>query len=176
MYRLKKVRCLFFNITVYCSFVIQNIDNQINYLSGKTIKLEPNDMLPYSEYYVGKILEYKIVQQPTFGNIKSAKSKINRFTYKQLEAGNIHYIHDGSENSTDTIRLIGISKNKESVPFDLIISIIPINDEIPQIVTNTGLQMWIGGRGVLKKIDLSKLMKEMYIILFILHNYNVFFF
>lgn len=113
-------------------------------------------MQPFSEYYVGKILEYKIVQQPTFGNIRAGKSKVNRFTHKQLEAGNVHYIHDGSENSTDTIKFVAIARNKESVPYDLHINIMPINDELPRLVTNTGLQMWVGGRGVIKDTDLSK--------------------
>lgn len=101
-------------------------------------------------------MEYKIIQQPSFGNVKSDKSKINRFTHKQLESGQIQYVHDGSENSTDSIRLIAIARNKESVPYDLFIDILPINDEIPQIVTNTGLQMWVGGRNVIKNSDLSE--------------------
>lgn len=101
-------------------------------------------------------MEYKIIQQPSFGNVKSGKSKINRFTHKQLESGQIQYVHDGSENSTDYIRLIAIARNKESVPYDLFIDILPVNDEIPQIVTNTGLQMWVGGRTVIRSSDLSK--------------------
>lgn len=113
-------------------------------------------MSPFSEYYLNKILEYKIIQQPSFGNVKSGKSKINRFTHKQLEAGQIQYVHDGSENSTDFIRLIAIARSKESVPYDVFIDILPVNDEIPQIVTNTGLQMWVGGRALIKNSDLSK--------------------
>lgn len=113
-------------------------------------------MSPFSEYYMNKILEYKIIQQPSFGNVKSGKSKVNRFTHKQLETGQIQYVHDGSENSTDFIRLIAIARSKESVPYDVFIDILPINDEIPQIVTNTGLQMWVGGRALIKNSDLSK--------------------
>lgn len=114
-------------------------------------------MQPFSEYYVGKILEYKIIQQPLFGNIKAGKSKVNRFTHKQLESGNVQYIHDGSENSTDLIKFIAIARNKESVLYDLKIKILPINDELPRLVTNTGLQMWVGGKGIIKNTDLSEL-------------------
>lgn len=114
------------------------------------------DMVPYSDYYRGKILEYRILQQPSFGDIKSESSKVNRFTHKQLESGTIYYIHDGSENSTDCIRLVAVARNKESVPFDFYITIIQVNDEKPQIVTNTGLQMWVGGRSPIKNVDLSK--------------------
>lgn len=115
------------------------------------------DMVPYSDYYRGKILEYRILQQPSFGDIKSETSKVNRFTHKQLEAGTIYYVHDGSENSTDVIRLVAIARSKESIPFDFYINIIQVNDEKPQVVTNTGLQMWVGGRSPIKNSDLSKI-------------------
>lgn len=123
---------------------------------GKSLKLEPIDMIPYSDYYRCKILEYRILQQPSFGDIKSESSKVNRFTHKQLESGIIYYAHDGSENATDFIRLVAVARNKESVPFDFYITIIQVNDEKPQIVTNTGLQMWVGGRSPIKNTDLSR--------------------
>ncbi len=129
-------------------------------------------MSPFSEYYWNKILEYKIIQQPSFGNVKSGKSKVNRFTHKQLESGQIQYVHDGSENATDFIRLIAIARNKESVPYDLFINIIPVNDEIPQIVTNTGVQMWVGGRAVIKNSDLSESHSHPFVINFSLYFYD----
>ena len=122
-------------------------------------------MIPYSEYYVGKIIDYKILEHPRFGNIRSGKSsKINRFTQKQLEVGVIQYIHSGSEDLVDVIKLVAFGRNKESLPFALNIIISPVNDEIPQVVTNTGLQMWIGGKAVLKKSDLSKILKFLIIL------------
>ncbi|ETN60505.1 kon-tiki [Anopheles darlingi] len=129
--------------------------NEIIVEEGKTIILEPHDMMPYSEYYVGKILEYKILDHPLHGGIRAGKSsKVNRFTQKQLEAGVISYVHNGSENSSDTIRLVALSRNKESIPFLLSIQILPINDEIPLLVTNTGLHMWIGGKSMIGSNDL----------------------
>ncbi|KAL1375850.1 hypothetical protein pipiens_017241 [Culex pipiens pipiens] len=129
--------------------------NTIVVEEGKSVKLQPTDMIPYSEYYVGKILEYKILDHPLHGSIKSGKSsKVNRFTQKQLEAGVITYIHNGSENSSDTIRIVALGRNKESVPFNLNIQILPINDEVPQVVTNTGMHMWIGGKSMIQSSDL----------------------
>lgn len=128
-------------------------------------------MIPSSEYYAGKILEYKILQHPVFGTIKSGKSKVNRFTHKQLEQGHIRYIHDGSENSTDSVRLIAIARNKESIPFNLTISINPVNDEVPIIITNAGLQMWIGGKSLIKSTNLRKIAT----LLYLLHNKNILF-
>lgn len=118
-------------------------------------------MIPYSEYYIGKIIEYKILELPRYGSIKSGKSsKINRFTQKQLEANVVQYIHSGSEDHFDKMKLIAYAKNKESMPFELFIEIQPVNDEVPVVVTNTGLQMWIGGKSVLKNTDLSKFYKH----------------
>lgn len=133
------------------------ITKPLTVVEGKSLKLQPEDIVPYSEFYSGKILEYKILQQPAFGHIKTGKSKINRFTQKQLEAGIVQYVHDGSENATDIVQMMATSRNKDSVIFDLVITIIPVNDEIPQIITNTGLHMWIGGKAVIKSSDLSKL-------------------
>ncbi|XP_053673462.1 chondroitin sulfate proteoglycan 4 [Anopheles nili] len=129
--------------------------NEIIVEEGKTVKLEPEDMVPFSEYYIGKILEYKILDHPMHGSIRAGKSsKVNRFTQKQLEAGVITYVHNGSENSSDTIRLVALSRNKESIPFILAIKILPINDEVPLLVTNTGLHMWIGGKSMIGSNDL----------------------
>lgn len=124
---------------------------------GKFVRLSPDCMTPYSEYYVGKIIEYKILELPRFGSIRSGKSsKINRFTQKQLEAGVVQYTHSGTENHFDSMKLVAFGKNKESLPFSLSIEIQPVNDEVPIVTTNTGLQMWIGGKSVLKNSDLSK--------------------
>lgn len=122
---------------------------------GDIVTITSSDMMPFSEYYYNKILEYKIVKNAQFGHIKSGKSsKVNRFTQKQLEGGLIQYYHNGSENSSDIIKIVAISRNKESIPFDLHISIVAVNDEVPLVVTNTGLQMWIGGKSLIKASDL----------------------
>lgn len=129
----------------------------LNVEEGKSVKLSADNMIPYSEFYVGKIIDYKILEHPRFGNIRSGKSsKINRFTQKQLEAGVVYYLHSGSEDLQDTILLVAFGKNKESLPFNLNINVLPVNDEVPHVVTNTGLQMWIGGKAVLKNTDLSE--------------------
>lgn len=126
---------------------------------GKTVKLTADLMIPYSEYYVGKVIEYKILELPRFGSIRSGKSsKINRFTQKQLEAGVVQYIHSGSEDHYDTMRLVAYAKSKESLPFVLGIEVTPVNDEYPRISINKGLQMWIGGKATLKSTDLCKFM------------------
>ncbi|XP_075152983.1 chondroitin sulfate proteoglycan 4-like protein [Haematobia irritans] len=128
--------------------------NTISVVEGKTVQLSSADIQPFSEYYRGKILEYIITVKPGAGYIIASNSKVKRFTQKQLDLGAIQYIHNGSENSTDCMTLIATARNKESVPFDLEFSIVPVNDEQPTVVTNTGLQVWNGGRYVIRYTDL----------------------
>lgn len=130
--------------------------NVISVVEGKTVQLNSADIQPFSEYYRGKILEYIITINPQAGYIMAANSKVKRFTQKQIDQGSIQYIHNGSENSTDSMTLIATARNKESVPFELEFAIIPVNDEQPIVVTNTGLQVWNGGRYIIRYTDLSK--------------------
>lgn len=128
---------------------------------GKSVKLTADLMTPFSEFYIGKVIEYKILELPRFGSIKSGKSsKINRFTQKQLEAGVVQYTHSGSEDHFDTMKLVAYAKSddksKESLPFILSIEVTPVNDEFPRMSINKGLQMWIGGKAILKSNDLCK--------------------
>jgi chondroitin sulfate proteoglycan 4 len=150
------LRDLVLKIVIIPEYLYMKTQN-LHVEEGKFVKLSGEQMMPYSEYYSGKIIEYKILELPRFGSIRSGKSsKINRFTQKQLDAGVVQYIHGGSEDHFDSMKLVALGKNKESLPFLLHIEIQPVNDEVPEVMTNTGLQMWIGGKSVLKNTDLSK--------------------
>ncbi|KAH8391792.1 hypothetical protein KR215_003669, partial [Drosophila sulfurigaster] len=131
--------------------------NTISVVEGKMVQLTASDIQPYSEYYRGKILEYIVTVTPSSGHILAGSSKVKRFTQKQLEQGSIQYVHNDSENSTDTLTMVAMARNKESVPFELEIAVVPVNDEEPMMVTNTGLQVWNGGRYIIKNTDLRKI-------------------
>lgn len=133
--------------------------NIISVVEGKTVQIGATDIQPYSEYYRGKILEYIVTITPTSGHILAGSSKVKRFTQKQLEQGSIQYVHNGSENSTDCLTMVAVARNKESVPFELELAVVPVNDEEPMMVTNTGLQVWNGGRYVIKNTDLCKFLE-----------------
>ncbi|XP_055920234.1 chondroitin sulfate proteoglycan 4 [Eupeodes corollae] len=131
------------------------ITSTVVVVEGKTVQLYATDIQPFSEYYKNKILEYKIIESPSSGFVMAGNSKVKRFTQKQLEIGSIQYVHNGNENSSDTITLIALARSKESVPFVLKISVSPVNDEVPYIAVNTGLQVWQGGKYIIKSSDLS---------------------
>lgn len=124
--------------------------------SGQSVILHSSEFEPISDYYKSKISEYKITRQPSYGLITTASFQKSHFTQKELDGGFIQYTHDGSENFMDFFELIAIAKNKQSMPFNVTVIVIPVNDQIPTITINNGLQIWNGGRYIIKNTDLSK--------------------
>lgn len=125
-------------------------------VEGKSVVLSKNNLQILSDYYRGKVTEFKIKKQPSYGILTfgKLKDKITRFSYKQLEANAVVYVHNGSENLEDSAVIIAIVDNRESLPSTLKIHVTPINDETPTILTNSGLDMWKGGIGVIGANDL----------------------
>lgn len=55
-------------------------------------------------------------------------------------------MNDGSEESADVFKAVAMTENnKESEPFNVYVSIVPVNDEPPIVAANTGLCVWEGG-------------------------------
>lgn len=125
-------------------------------VEGKSVVLNKNNLQILSDYYRGKVTEFKIVKQPSHGMLTfgKLKDKITRFSYKQLEANAVVYVHNGSENLEDSAVIIAIVSDRESLPSTLKVHVTPVNDETPIILTNSGLDMWKGGIGVIGANDL----------------------
>ncbi|GIX96679.1 chondroitin sulfate proteoglycan 4 [Caerostris extrusa] len=68
------------------------------------------------------------------------------FSASHLRSGFIHYAHDGSETTRDWFTIVAnaTALNKESSPSTVHVLVEPVNDETPQIVNNTGLDVWEG--------------------------------
>lgn len=64
-------------------------------------------------------------------------------------------MHDGSENSEDSFVVIAKAGDKESFATSVRVVIILVNDELPQIVNNTGLTLWQGGSHLITPIHLG---------------------
>lgn len=100
-----------------------------------------------TEYYRSRVTDYVVLEGPSFGCVQIRKrcSKLHGFSQKELAAGLIQYAHDGSENLRDALVLIAVAGEKRSIPVVLDVRVLPINDESPKLVNNTGLTMWEGG-------------------------------
>ena len=67
------------------------------------------------------------------------------------------YFHNGADTLSDKFTLVARTSTKTSVPATVNIQIIPVNDEVPRIVNNTGVEVWAGSSAIITTNDLSKL-------------------
>ena len=57
---------------------------------------------------------------------------------------------------TDKFTLVARTSTKTSVPATVNIQIIPVNDEVPRVVKNKGIEVWAGSSVLVSTNDLSK--------------------
>ena len=69
----------------------------------------------------------------------------------------LQYFHNGADTLSDKFTLVARTSTKTSVPATVNIQIIPVNDEVPRMVNNTGLEVWAGSSAIITTKDLSKL-------------------
>lgn len=119
-----------------------------------------------TDYYRSRVTDYIISQDVTHGCIQIRRkcTKQYGFSHKELLADVVRYSHDGSENLEDELTVVAVAGQKRSIPVTLIIKVLPINDQKPKVVNNTGLTMWEGGTAVITNEMLGNLMTN--IILF----------
>lgn len=88
------------------------------------------------------------------GDIEAA---VNEFSAEELHKGmKLKYIHDNSEHFTDKFA-ITVSDGKHEVKKVCNITIEPVNDERPEIIKNTGLQLDYGEQAALSSIVLQSI-------------------
>nr|XP_023011888.1 chondroitin sulfate proteoglycan 4 [Leptinotarsa decemlineata]XP_023011889.1 chondroitin sulfate proteoglycan 4 [Leptinotarsa decemlineata] len=104
-----------------------------------------------TEYYKSKITVYTIRENVKHGCIQIHRRclKSKGFTQKELQSGFVQYSHDGTENLEDQLVLVAEAGQKKSVPHVLKITVLPVNDQKPRLINNTGLVMWEGGVSVI---------------------------
>lgn len=100
-----------------------------------------------TDYYKSKMSFYTIDKNVQHGCIqvhkRCIKSKV--FSQKELHSGVVQYSHDGTENLEDQLIVTGETGQKKSFPVTLKMTVLPVNDQKPRLVNNTGMVMWEGG-------------------------------
>ncbi|KAJ8737306.1 hypothetical protein PYW07_000577 [Mythimna separata] len=115
-------------------------------VEGEAVSLKPDVFRTVTEYYRGKVISYKVVEKPKYGKIVMNDQELNVLPVLKLNSGNIQYVNDGSEESSDSFKVVAMTENsKESEPFYVHVNIVPVNDEPPIVAANTGLCVWEGG-------------------------------
>ncbi|XP_049885189.1 chondroitin sulfate proteoglycan 4 [Pectinophora gossypiella] len=122
------------------------VASNLTVVEGEAVSIKPELFRTVTEYYRGKVVMYKVVEKPKFGKIVMADQELGVLPVLKLNSGNIQYVHDGSEETSDLFRVVAITESgKESEPLSVGVNIVAVNDEPPIVAANTGLCVWEGG-------------------------------
>ncbi|XP_056096315.1 FRAS1-related extracellular matrix protein 1a isoform X2 [Rhinichthys klamathensis goyatoka] len=113
-------------------------------------------------------LMFSIVQQPQHGSIMSvphgndvthykrgSEIPVEHFTMDDLRSGmTLMYMHDDSESEQDGF-IVQLSDGKHQLQKHMQVKVLPVNDEEPQIIRNTGLEMEAGESRLISSAVLS---------------------
>ncbi|XP_008107568.2 FRAS1-related extracellular matrix protein 1 isoform X3 [Anolis carolinensis] len=81
--------------------------------------------------------------------------EIHSFTLEELKKGlMLMYMHDDTESLEDSFT-VQLTDGKHTVQGTLYIYIMPVNDEIPHLSRNTGLEVEVGGSKVISSVSLE---------------------
>ncbi|XP_030746194.1 chondroitin sulfate proteoglycan 4 isoform X2 [Sitophilus oryzae] len=125
--------------------------NEIIVSEGGSIQLSTVYIYVETEYYRPKPATFKIVENFKHGCLHIYKqcSKSRSFTSSDLSSGIVEYYHDGSENHKDSAVFLAHIDDKKSEPVKVSVRVVPVNNHVPKLVNNTGLEMWEGGEAVI---------------------------
>ena len=120
-------------------------------VEGKSVVLSATNFRVVTNYFAGKITDYKIIGKPKHGTIvdSTKNNQIKKFSQKHLNAGVIVYKHNGDEAPEDDMKLTVTAGDKTSQPVELWINVQPVNDELPILVNRSIINVWQGGSVVL---------------------------
>ncbi|XP_077057949.1 FRAS1-related extracellular matrix protein 1a isoform X2 [Siphateles boraxobius] len=113
-------------------------------------------------------LMFTIVQQPQHGSIMSvphgndvthykrgSEIPVEHFTMDELRSGmTLMYMHDDSESEQDGF-IVQLSDGKHQLQKHVQVKVLPVNDEEPQIIRNTGIEMEAGESRLISSAVLS---------------------
>ena len=66
------------------------------------------------------------------------------------------YVHNGSDSTRDRFTLVARTESKTSVPAVVNVRVIPVDDETPQLVNNTGIRVHAGASVAVAKEHLGE--------------------
>ncbi|CAG9759266.1 unnamed protein product [Ceutorhynchus assimilis] len=125
--------------------------NEIVVNEGGSIQLSPVHLYVETEYYRLNPVTFKIIENFVHGCVQIYRqcTKSKSFTSDNLTSGTVEYLHDGTETSKDSALFIAQIGDKRSEPIEVSVLVLPVNDHVPKLVNNTGLEMWEGGTAII---------------------------
>ncbi|XP_056605468.1 FRAS1-related extracellular matrix protein 1a [Triplophysa dalaica] len=161
--------------------IISPTNDEIPDLLARNITVREGDMTVLDPTVIDAVdldiprdrLTFSVIQQPQHGSImgvahgndvtfhKRLKNKrgseipIEHFTMDDLRNGmSVMYMHDDSESQTD-IFIVQLSDGKHQLQRSVHVKVLPVNDEEPHIIRNTGIQIEAGESRLLSSAVLN---------------------
>ena len=69
-------------------------------------------------------------------------------------------MHNGSDSTRDRFTLVARTESKTSVPAAVHVRVIPVDDETPRVVNNTGIRVHAGASVAVTKEHLGELARD----------------
>ncbi len=89
-------------------------------------------------------LTIKVLKPPKHGIVvdlsKSPTQSVTSFPFTKIKENVITYNHDGTETTEDVLQF-AVTDGVHEVRKELIVNILPMDDETPRLITNTGLDL-----------------------------------
>ncbi|KAK3526427.1 hypothetical protein QTP70_025459, partial [Hemibagrus guttatus] len=92
-------------------------------------------------------VEFLLEKAPQHGDIRYMDDDgLVTFTWDDVQQGTVYYLHDSSESTEDsfTFSATAFELMRRSLTITISITVIPVNDEAPQLKHNTGLELLVG--------------------------------
>ncbi|KAL0965816.1 hypothetical protein UPYG_G00286150 [Umbra pygmaea] len=151
------------DINVHVDIIPRHIPVHVFNISleeGSTVALTKEVIQVTNRHFSELNIFYHVSQPPCHGHIEHARIPgvaIPSFTRKQVDAGHIHYVHDGSDTVADNFTIIANDTDirKHSHPITVFATVTPVNDEAPVITANRILRVWVNSVTEIRVDDLS---------------------
>ncbi|KAM9753315.1 chondroitin sulfate proteoglycan 4 [Menidia menidia] len=98
-------------------------------------------------FYSSADIEFYVEEPPQHGVLRYPYGDdLTYFRWDEVKNGKIFYMHDTTETTEDnfTITASVYEYERRSLPITITVTIIPVNDEPPQLMRNTGLEVLAG--------------------------------
>ncbi|TSK13508.1 Chondroitin sulfate proteoglycan 4 [Bagarius yarrelli] len=113
---------------------------------GDAVTLSEDILNITHPFYRSVHIEFLMEEAPQHGEIRYLDRDddgLVSFTWEDVQQGIVNYLHDSSESTEDsfTFSATAFELMRRSLPITISITVIPVNDEAPQLRHNTGLEV-----------------------------------
>ncbi|KAM8891139.1 chondroitin sulfate proteoglycan 4 [Spinachia spinachia] len=98
-------------------------------------------------FYTSANIDFVVEEAPQHGEIGYlAGEEVISFTWEEIKLGRVYYMHDSTESTEDSFTLSASAYEiaRRSLPVTVRVTVIPVNDEPPNLTRNTGLEVLAG--------------------------------